>query len=128
MSQKLEWERFSLDSTILRSPGTDVPRNVWYKRLATMLKEMDGTAEFSVPDNGWRKSPGILAHGVHAQYLGYNFKLWSDVPGDIILMHEAVPRRLIDPMLNAINDYWLNVADTWAKDDARKTRKPKAPK
>jgi len=124
MSQKLEWERSNWDATILRSPGTDIPLNAWYKRIVAMLEEMDGTTEFSVPDNGWRKKPGLVAHGLDASFQGYNFKIWSDTPGDIILMHQGVPRRFVEPLCRAINDHWQNIAVSWAKDKARKTGKP----
>src|SRR5215471_11749644 len=108
MSQQLEWERSSYDATVLHCSCTDMPLNAWYKRMVSLLQKMEGTPEFRVQDNGYRRHPSVLVHGVYASYRGYNFSIWSDVAGEIILMHEAVPRRAVEPLCSAVKHCWAS--------------------
>ena len=108
MPQPLSWTFGSDDVTIVRCAQAHLPRDKWYQQMNLLLERMAGSGEFSVLDNGYKRYPGVfVTEGVKGSFSGGSFSVWSDVPGEIILMHAGVRASAVEDLCNKLSDLWM---------------------
>jgi hypothetical protein len=56
----MEWNRTSYDTTVISCAGDDMPGDVWYRRIASLIGRAGSIAEFRIHDNRYHEFPGVL--------------------------------------------------------------------
>ena len=107
MPEPLSWKFGHDDVTIVRCADCHLPRSEWHQRLLLLLERMRESDEFSVLDNGYRRYPGLLVtDGVKSSFSGQSFSVWSDVPGEIILVHPGMRASIAEQLCNKLSELW----------------------
>jgi hypothetical protein len=107
MRQPLTWKLGHDNVTIVCAADRHLPRSEWHQRLCLLLERMEGAEEFSVVDNGYKRYPGVLVtEGVKSSFSGQSFSVWSDVPGEIILVHPGMRASIAEQLCNKLSELW----------------------
>ena len=108
MKNSVEWNRIDHDKTFLRCLDDEATRAVWYERIASVIDALGASNEFQINDNGYRRFPSVLVtEGVKGTFKGNDFAIWSDHPGEILLIHPDVPRSSVELLCNRVRESWL---------------------
>ena len=108
MPQPLSWTLGHDDVTTMRCAEGHLPRDKWHQQITLLLERMAGSSEFSVSDNGYKRYPGVfVTEGVKGSFSAGSFSVWSDVPGEIILIHSGMRASAVEELCNKLADLWL---------------------
>ena len=107
----MQWVRSSYDTTVIQCSHDELPPDAWYEMVVSLIEGLKCTSEFRIHDNGYGKFPGVLVtEGVKGVYTGHAFSIWSDIPGEIVLKHPAVPRSAVEPLCRRVKECWLSIS------------------
>lgn len=103
----MQWTRSGYDTTLIQCSGAGLPREVWYGKVVSLIQNLEVADGPQIDDNGFRRFPGVLVtEGVKGAFRGHPFSIWSDHPGEILLMHRAVPRWAVELLCSGISECW----------------------
>src|SRR6185437_2244214 len=110
MNEDFQWQRTNYRETLIYCPSADVTYEQWRFRLVALLNLLARSPEFRITDNGYQRFPGVLVtEGVQCTFRGHLFRVWSDIPGQILVVHPELPRSLVEPLCNVLKDFWRSI-------------------
>jgi hypothetical protein len=103
----LNWRIGADSATILRSTEAGLSREGWYQQIVALLEVLENDDAFSIVDNGYRRDPGVLVtSGVEVSIGGRSFGIWSDMPGEIILVHPGMRASRVEQICQRLSELW----------------------
>jgi hypothetical protein len=89
-----EWICTGGDRTVLHVEGSDRSMEDWYELMLKFIQRISDSDVFEVKDNGYQRVPGVLVtDGIDIQYQFAWFSIWSDEPGEIVLVHDNLSNK-----------------------------------
>lgn len=104
-----KWVCYGGETTVLNIEGGDMLMQNWYKHIVGFLIYVNNIDGFQVQDNGYDYEPGVLiTEGVSVSFNGVTLQIWSDEPGEIILVHRELSNNQSILVCNALGNSWKN--------------------
>lgn len=96
MMTKQAWTFYGGKASVIQGlEGSNAELEQWYTRVIEFVLKIAEEPEFEVEDNGYKRFPGgLVTDGIKCRFLDKPFEMWSDVPGEIILIHESMGFRI----------------------------------
>ena len=79
----------------------------WYSRVIEFLLKVAESPDFEIENNGYNRYPGVLVtSGVKGYFRGKPFEIWSDMPGELILRHDAMGTHMARELIRRLKVLW----------------------
>ena len=98
------WDSTGGKTTVIQGLATtDADLSDWYSRVIAFVETVAKSSDFEVADNGYVRFPGVLVtSGIDAFFRGNPFRLWSDLPGELILSHGGMGCRTASQLIRSL--------------------------
>jgi len=110
MKDDFQWERTSYRDTFIHCSTAGATQEQWRSRLVAFVQLLERLPGFRIADNGYQRFLGVsVTPGIDCTFRGHPFRICSDIPGEIIVVHPELPRSLVEPLCEALKECWEQI-------------------